>query len=105
MESKYKIFSADPVVPMSINFRNHDGEQIVISVGVNYSQDKIVFNDIKTLQEGSYDIEDLEQEILKFLRPGVVNPPNLSQDMMEKIKKVQSGKYKEAFVQNMPEGL
>ena len=104
MESKYRVISADPIVPMSINIRDEFGEPTLISVGVNYSQDRVIFNDAKNLKE-NFDLDDLEQEILKFLRPGIVNHPNLSQDMLDKIQKVRSGNYKEAFVQNMPEGL
>lgn len=105
MESKYKIISANPIMPMSVSFKNDDGDLFEISVGVNYSQDKIVFNDITNLEKNSIDLDDLEQEILKAIRPGVVNPPNIPIEMFEKIRKVQSGKYKEAFCQNMPEGI
>jgi len=99
MERKYQIATAYALVPMMVKFRksdSEDGEFITISVGVNYAQDQIVFNGS---QMDGIDYDDLEQEILSYLRPGVPVTPNIPADIMDRVSKVRSGEYQSAFNQ------
>lgn len=100
MERKYQILSANVLVPMTVKFRRPDseeGEYMTVSVGVNYAQDEVVFNN--RLPDVDYD--DLEQEILAYLRPGIPTTPKIPSDIMERVAKVRSGEYQSAF--NQPE--
>lgn len=99
MNRKYKIVSAYTIMPMVIYVRKQDSEEmepIIMSIGVNYSQDKIIFNG--ELLDG-IDYEDLEQEILAYLRPATVETPVISKDIMDRVRKVRSGEYQSAFSQ------
>jgi hypothetical protein len=43
------------------------------------------------------DFDDLEQEILSYLRPNFINNPNIDPTVFDKINKIKSGHYKSAF--------
>lgn len=97
MERKYQIVAAHVLVPMTVRFRKLDSEEsefVTVSVGVNYAQDQVVFNSERI--EG-VDYDDLEQEILAYLRPGTPSTPNIPADIMERVAKVRSGEYQAAF--------
>lgn len=95
MERKYKITSANMIVPMVVRFCKED-EFFTVSIGVNYAQDEIIFNSEKI---ADIDYDDLAQEILAYLRPESPPTPNIPADVLEKVTKVRSGKYQEAFNQ------
>ena len=101
MERKYQVKSAFTILPMLVNVKKKDSDEFFsVSIGVDYSQDKIVFNGEKI---PGIDYYDLEQEILSFLRPPIVTPPTISPDILDQVRKVQKGDYQGAFNQTMPE--
>ena len=101
MDRKYEIVAAHTLMPMFVQYRkrfndfnDEDELSATISVGVNYAQDKIVFNGERI---DGVDYDDLEQEILAYLRPGIPLAPNISPEIMDRIAKVRSGEYQAAF--------
>lgn len=93
MERKYQVTSATSVMNMIVTFNKiKDGtsEPIRVHVGVDYFNDRVFF-------EGELypdvDYQDLEQEILVYLRPPMVEQPKLNPEMMRRISDVKAGKY------------
>lgn len=95
MERKYKIASAYSIIPMLVNFKQLDSDEIVsVSIAVNYTQDQVVFHGEKIV---GIDYDDLEQEILSYIRPSTIETPKIPVDVLERISKVRSGEYQAAF--------
>lgn len=93
MDRKYKIASANSVMKMIVTFNKiEDGnlDPIIVHVGVDYFNDRVFF-------EGEpipgVDYHDLEQEILVYLRPPMIEQPKLNPEMMQRISNVKSGNY------------
>jgi hypothetical protein len=105
MDHKYQIVSANPIVPMSVSFRNN-GKLKTISVNVDFVQDRIIFDSPVNNQHDTpdewIDTDGLEQDILNYLRPPVVESPPLPQEIRDKVAKVQAGDYQTAFNQEFP---
>jgi len=93
MERKYKVSSATNVMKMIVTFNKiEDGisEPIIVNVGVDYFNDRVFFEGD---QIPGIDYQDLEQEILAYLRPPMIEQPKLNPEMMQRISDVKSGNY------------
>lgn len=92
MERKYQVTSATNVMKMIVTFNKIDesSEPIIIHVGVDYFNNQVFF-------EGDLipdvDYQDLEQEILVYLRPPMIEQPRLNPEMMQRISDVKAGNY------------
>lgn len=97
MERKYQIGSATMLVSMAVRFRKTEEQEFeTISVSVDYAQERVFFHgDSKP----DIDYVDLEQEILAYLRPEIPSTPNIPSEIMDRVAKVRSGEYQEAFKQ------
>lgn len=101
MERKHKIESARMVVPMTITFRKLDDDSVYHgSALVDYAQESVTFTGDRF---PGVDYDDLEQELLSYLRPESPPQPNIPADVLEKVAKVRSGDYQSAFTQQLPE--
>jgi hypothetical protein len=93
MERKYKVTSANSLIKMIVTFNKINdeiSEPIMIHVGVDYFNERVFFEG--DLIEG-VDYQDLEQEILVYLRPPVIEKPRLNPEIMQRISDVKSGNY------------
>lgn len=93
MERKYQVASATSVMNMIVTFNKiEDGvsEPFVIHVGVDYFNNRVFFESI-TIPDVDY--QDLEQEILCYLRPQMIEQPKLNPEMMQRISDVKAGNY------------
>ena len=92
MERKYQVTSAVSVMKMIISFKEADSTETpkVIHVGVDYRNERVFFegNPLEGVDYG-----DLEQEILAYLRPQMVEPPKISPEMLQRIADIRAGKY------------
>lgn len=88
MDRKYKIVSANSIVSMNIIFNDKDDSKS-INVLVDYFNQKIFFGDVSL----DLDYEELEKEILDYLRPPLMEKPNLPESVFKKILEVKSGQY------------
>ena len=83
MQRKYQIDSASSIIQMNVRYKDVNSNQYVsINVGIDYANDKVFF--YQPLKE-DVDYSDLEQEILNFLRPPLIEQPIFSQDMMTRM--------------------
>ena len=93
MERKYQVTSANSLMKMIVTFNkieDGDPEPIIIHVGVDYFNDRVFFEDESI---PGVDYQDLEQEILVYLRPPMIEQPKLNPEMMQRISNVKSGNY------------
>lgn len=90
MERKYKVTSATSVIKMIVTFNDVNEVFYEIHVGVDYFNERVFFEGDPI--EG-VDYQDLEQEILVYLRPPVIEKPRLNPEMMRRISDVKSGNY------------
>lgn len=91
MDRKYQVTSATTLMRMNVTFNQIDGsDPISIVVSVDYANDRIFF-------EGdpipNIDYDELQEEILAYLRPPMLEAPELPKDILQRIQEVQSGKY------------
>lgn len=89
MNSKYRIRGSSAIVSMSISFSGPEGESTQILVDVDFANDRVYFNEKK---EG-VDYVDLEQEILRHLRPEGLQAPVLNSDIRKQINDVRKGMF------------
>lgn len=103
MERKHKIEAARMVVPMTISFRKLDDDSVYnASALVDYAQERVTFTG-DTLPGVDYD--DLEQEILAYLRPDSPPIPNIPKNVLDQVAKVRAGEYQSAFNNQLPENI
>lgn len=103
MERKHKIESASMVVPMTIAFRKLNDEIVHhVSVLVDYTQEYVSFTG-DALPDVDYD--DLEQEILAYLRPGCLPIPMIPKNVLDQVAKVRAGEYQSAFNDQLPKDI
>ena len=96
---QYQIVSANPLFPMSIEFINEDGKTIVIDVNIDYIKERVFFKEI----DKNIDIASLEQDILSALRPDIIEPPKLPEELFEYVSKARSGYYESSVKTEAPD--
>lgn len=92
MDRKYEIISASSLMKMIIKFKDKNDHVYELPFGVDMLNDKIYFEK-EIMDYPDIDYEDLEQEILAYLRPASPESPQFPADLMQKINDVQFGKY------------
>lgn len=93
MERKYQVTSATSVMKMIVTFNkivDEVSEPVIIHVGVDYFNNRVFFEGEPI---SDIDYQDLEQEILVYLRPPMLEQPKLNPEMMQKISDVKAGNY------------
>ena len=96
---QYQIVSANPLFPMSIEFINEDGKTIVIDVNIDYIKERVFFKEI----DKNIDIASLEQDILSALRPDIIEPPKLPEELFEYVSQARSGYYQNSIKTDAPD--
>lgn len=94
MERKYNITSAVSVMKMIVTLNKADepGEPITLPISVDYLNSRVFFEGDPKQTEG-LDLEDLQEEILAFLRPPLLEQPEIPPELLQHIADVRSGKY------------
>ena len=103
MERKYKVTSATSVMKMIVTFNkieDESGEPITVPVLVDYFNNRIFYEGDPKQLDG-IDLEDLQEEILAFLRPPLLEQPEIPPELLQRIADVRSGKYGA----DLPEGV
>ena len=92
MERKYQVTSATTVMKMIVTFNKaEDGaEPILVHIGVDYFNNRVFFEG-EPLPDIDY--TDLEQEILAYLRPPMLEQPKIPPEMLQRIAEVRAGNY------------
>ena len=88
--------SADHLMKMFVQFKNNSGKIHETYVEVDLLNNRVYFTDPVKKNNDTTDYDDLEQEILAYLRPVDPETPMVP-ELMQKINDVKSGKYKEKF--------
>jgi hypothetical protein len=83
---KYEILSAESLVKMIVRLKKDD-EIFSLPVSVDYFNNRVYF------EEQFPDSNELEQEILSFLRPDVIERPEIPSDVYKHISDIESGNY------------
>ena len=91
MERKYQIISASNLMKVAVKFSTGFAT-ISMNVDVDFDENRVYFNLDKEAWK-DLDLDDLEQEILAYLRPVGPEMPKFSSEIFQKIFDVQSGKY------------
>jgi hypothetical protein len=87
---KYKILSAVSVVDLLVSFESA-GEPRQVKVSVDYANGRVFFHpDQCSIGES---LSELEEAILEYIRPPVLEPPALPQDALQRIAEVRAGNY------------
>lgn len=89
MAGKYKIVSSSNIVNMIVNFQDQNGNHDVVHVGLDYSMEKVFFLDHK---EG-IDYEELSKAILASVSPEDIEMPEISEDLLTKVREIKNGKF------------
>lgn len=79
---------------MVVSFSPSKGENedpVLVNVKVDYFNNRVFFDD-KSMD--GVDYEDLEQEILCYLRPSIVEKPELPPEIMQRISDARNGQYR-----------
>ena len=90
MSGKYKITSSSYILTMVVEFLDENSQSRSLSVGVDYSMNKVFFLD-KT--DASIDYDYLEKKIIENMRPEDVENPEIPSDFMYKAQQVRMGKF------------
>jgi len=103
MERKYKVTSATSVMKMIVTFNktgDDPGEPITVPILVDYFNNRIFYEGNPDQLVG-IDLEDLQEEILAFLRPPLLEQPEIPPELLQRIAEVRAGKYGT----DLPEGV
>lgn len=95
MERKYKVTSAISVMKMIVTFNKageDPGEPVTVPVSVDYLNNRIFYEGNQD-QLAGIDLEDLQEEILAFLRPPLLEQPEIPPELLQRIMDVRAGKY------------
>jgi hypothetical protein len=103
MERKYQITSATNVMKMLVTFNkigDEPSEPITVPVLVDYFNNR-VFYEGEPEHLCGIDLEDLQEEILVYLRPPMLEQPKIPPELLQRIADVRAGKYGA----DLPEGV
>lgn len=90
MNSKYRIRGSSAIVSMSVVFSGVDGGDATnILVDVDFANDRVYFHE----KPEGVDYADLEQEILRHLRPEGREAPVIPAEMRKQINDVRKGVF------------
>ena len=90
MNSKYKIRSSSAIVSMSISFSPAEGgDPSQMVVDVDFANDRVYFGE----KVEGIDYGELEQEILRHLRPEGLQAPVISSEIRKQINDVRKGVF------------
>jgi len=94
MERKYQVTSATSVMKMLVTFNKvgEESDPVTVPVLVDYFNNRI-FYEGEPEQLRGVDLEDLQEEILVFLRPPMLEQPEIPPEMLQRIADVRAGNY------------
>jgi hypothetical protein len=90
MSGKYKITSSSFILTMMVEFLDENAQSRSLSVGVDYSMNKVFFLD---KSDSKIDYDYLEKQILDSMKPEDVQVPEIPTDFMYKAEQVRMGKF------------
>lgn len=96
MEQKYFIRSASTIVSMVVTFADENNQLSTVAVNVDMANDRVYFAE----KTDGFDYDDLEQEILKHLRPEGLEAPKLSPEMVKQINDIKRGVFEGQSIKN-----
>ena len=84
--------SASSLMKMIITFKDGNDRVYELPFGVDMLNNKIYFEK-EIMDYPDIDYEDLEQEILAYLRPDEPEAPVMPVELMKKLDDIKAGKY------------
>jgi len=96
MSKKYKITSTSSLLPLSVKFKEENGdEEQTINVKIDYRNDRVYFEDTES---NTVDLESLEKEILEIFKPPEVEIPDFYHEHMAKVREVSQSNFASSFL-------